>query len=301
MVFVLLLTGCESNPTEVEEYVPEPVLSAFLTNGEPVLEVFLERVAPIFDYYSFKDAAISDAHIRIFEIDGGDTLHLSEDPRYPGRYIPKPGEELIPKGETMYRIVVENIAGVDSIWAETIVPAAFPDPPPLDVDPANLDSTQYVIIKQVYPDSVHLVRNYETMTRNSPIIIWTWPDVAGAGGFTGMVVNETDKDKLIPLDPDWEPEDEDDEKDDDYRSRTGFTTYRYDERKATLPWIFFQWEGRTRIELRAISQDYYDYLFSGFRAMQGLLDKPLSNIHGGMGIFAGTSKYNIRVKMVRAE
>jgi hypothetical protein len=105
----------------------------------------------------------------------------------------------------------------------------------------------------------------------------------------------------VPLNPDWDPNDPDDELKDEDKWAAGWTVFRYDAEFVTIPWVFFNWEGPNRIELHAISAGYYDYLFSSVRVMMGMLDNPIFNINGGLGVFAGLSKKTFRVYMKRVE
>ncbi len=288
LAFMFASTGCESTPTEVEEYDPEPVLYAYLTNSEPFEEAFLERGTPLFDHYDFEDAAITGAEIKIFDCASGDTLHLMDDQEKPGRYIPVAGEELIPRGRHHYRIECRTPDG-EFVWSETSVPVAF--------------DTVAIELVDMY-GTVYPVSEGDTLTRNHPNMFWRWAiDTTGGfvGGYAGLIVAETPRDSLVPLDPDWDPNDPDDALDDEDRNAVGWTVFRYDAEWTTIAWAFFEWEGPTRIELQAISAGYYDYLFSSFRAMQGMLENPIFNINGGLGVFAGLSKKEFHIYMKRVE
>ncbi|HHE46771.1 MAG TPA: DUF4249 family protein [Bacteroidetes bacterium] len=287
LAFMFASTGCESTPAEAEKYDPQAVLYAYLTNGEPVGEVYLERIAPLFNRYDFEDAAITGAEIVIFDTDSGDTLHLTDDPQKHGRYIPVPGEELIPRGRRHYRIECSTPDG-EFLWSETSVPDTF-------------ISLNILLIDQ---NGERPVSEGDTLTRNDPNMFWRWEiDTTGGfvGGYAGLIVAETPRDSLVPLDPDWDPNDPDDALEEEDRDAVGWTVFRYDAEWTTIAWAFFEWEGPTRIELQAVSVDYYNYLWSNFRVMQGMLERPVFNINGGLGIFAGLSKKVFHVYMKRVE
>ncbi|MDP8239087.1 MAG: DUF4249 family protein [Candidatus Hatepunaea meridiana] len=285
LILMILTTGCETTPTEVEKYEKEAVLTAFLTNGEPVSEVFLERIASIFDRYDFSDAAITGADIKIFDLNGSDTLHFQDDPVSHGRYIPVAGDTLIPLGKHSYRIEA-SIPNGEFLWSETVVPDAFTS---LDIVLIDEDGT-------FYP-----VSSGDTLTRNDPYMFWRWSSVDSAGGYLGLIVAETPRDSLVPLDPNWDPNDPDDEIEDENRERSGDMIMRNDATTVSVPWIFFNWEGPNRIELRAISHSYYEYKFSLMRVEMGMLENPIFNINGGLGIFAGSSKVGMIVYLKRVE
>ncbi|MBM3326030.1 MAG: DUF4249 family protein [Calditrichaeota bacterium] len=272
-----LFIGCETQPTELEKYHPQAQLTCFLFNGQPVHEAWLERVASIYGPYHTTDHGILHADIRIFG--GGDTLTLVDDPNKHGRYIPANGQTLVPRGKIHYRIEAVVPDG-EFLWAETVVPDTF----------------AFVDIYLLLEDGTRQpVNDGDTLTRLDPNMFWEWNSVDSAGGYNGMIVALTPRDSLVPLDPDWDAAE--DSLEEAERTRAGFTVMRSDQKIITIPWIFFQWAGPQRVELQAISRDYYDYLFTSFRVQQGLIAEPQWNMHGGIGIFSGMSRYAITVVM----
>ena len=283
---MLISGGCESTPTEVDKYNPEPVLTAFVYNGEPIEEVFLERVGPLFSTYRFEDFGITNADIKIFEIGGNDTLHLSPDPAKDGRYVPTAGELMIPKSRTNYKIEAQ-IPGAEFLWAEAAVPDKF-------------DTLEVVLIDG--DGNIFNVQDGDTLTRNHPNMFWRWDiDTTGGfvGGYAGLIVAETPRDSLVPLDPDWDAVE--DSLEDNERGRAGWTVFRHDALWTTIAWAFFNWEGPNRIELQAVSRDYWDYLYSSMRVQQGMLENPIFNINGGLGIFGGISRRSFTIYLKKVE
>lgn len=283
-----LSAGCDNTPTEVEDYNPEPVLSAFLCNGEPVTEVFLERVAPLLDYYEFENNGITGALITISG--AGDTLHFIDDEHMRGRYIPAPGESLIPLGLVTYRIeVVTPAPHNEYIWAETLVPGQIEEHGPVQI---NLEDEM---------GNVYQVQEGDTLNRMMPNMIWHWSDVDSAAGFQGIALSLADRDSLISLDPGWDPDDPDDELEDYQKQRVNYQVMRFDQRSVKIIWLAFHWEGPYRVELLAISQSYWDYLFSMMRVDQGLINNVPTNINGGTGIFAAISKFSMNIYMEKVQ
>jgi hypothetical protein len=270
-----LAAGCADQPTEVEDYEREPVLSAFLTNGEPVDQIYLERVAPLRAYYEPEDHGITGADIAIFPVDGGDTLLLQDDPAAAGHYIPPPGAAWRPAGMTRYRVEAHNESEEVDVWAETVVPDSFS--------------------LEVLPDTAV----GDTLTRLEPNLVLRWTDADSAGGFILNVTCLAPEDSLVPLDPDFDPEE--DEVDEDYPPRSQMEFMRYDQREATLPWYLFQYEGPHRVDLLAVSAVYYEYVTTLFRVGQGQGADIPSNVNGGLGIFAGTSRRSFDVYLERVE
>ena len=170
LAVVFHLTGCEQTPTEVQDYHPEPILSGFIVNGEPVAEVYLERVAGLSSYYDPRDHGIVGAEIILYEVGGSDTLRFSDDPAYPGRYIPLMGDSLIPRGTALYRIEAQTPAPASELlWAETRVPGAVDGHGPLQTFLVNADS------------SITPVSGGDTLTRDFGTFVWVWADVDSVG------------------------------------------------------------------------------------------------------------------------
>jgi len=280
LLLTLYLAGCESQPTEVDDYQPELLLYGFLYNGMPVSEVFLQRIAPLRGFYDPQLSGVTGAAMRIYQIGGNDTLQLTDDPAYRGRYVPAAGGLLIPVGKQRYRIEVIN--GSEFLEAETVIPDTF----------------RFVSI-YLKDDAGNItpVREGDTLTRHHPNMYWEWSPCDSAGGYTGMIVALTPRDSLIRLDPEWDPAT--DSLEESERSRAGYTIMRDDQTMITIPWIFFEWEGPQRVTLLAISRDYYEYLFTTFRVQQGLIAEPQWNVRGGIGIFGGMARRSFRVVMKR--
>lgn len=266
LVFVcIIVTGCDRQPTEVEDYTPEPVLTAFLTNGEPVNEILLQWVAPLNEYYDPREYGIRDATVSLFPVGAADTLFLIEDPDDPGRYIPPPGIQWVPASKTRYRIEA-LFDGDRFVWAETVIPDTFS-------------------VSVMPPDAIG-----DTLTRVDPNIALQWTGADGAGGYVLNIISLRSEDSLsspsccsnLVLMA----------ADDDSLVQSAVWLMREDQRAFTMPWILFRWTGLYRVDLLAATPEYYEYVYAWLRALQGeQFDMP-SNVQGGLGIFAGLSRYS---------
>jgi len=280
-----VMIGCDNTPTEVEDYNPEPYLTAFMVNGEPVDEIWLERIAPLDVYYRPEDYGIRNAAIKIFEIDGIDTLHFQDDPQQigSGHYIPAAGESLIPRSLGHYRIEARTPQG-EFLWAESHMPA-------------ELDSVAIFLLDD--DGSFTPVSEGDTLNRDMPNLYWAWTPVDSAGGYQGLITALLPKSELVGLDPDWRPVET--PEDTAYCSRSGWMVMRWDQTQITLPWLYFEWQGPTRVELFAVNGQYYDYLFSLYMIDSGQVNRPQYNVHGGLGVFGLISKYAMNIYMQRVE
>ncbi|MFH0766364.1 MAG: DUF4249 family protein [Calditrichota bacterium] len=300
IVALSIFGSCEKNPTEVEKYQPQAVLSAYLCLDEPVEKVFLERVSSIYGYYTPR--GIDDAVIKIYRLNEDSTKVDSFNFRQeaPGSCVYRwTGRYLYPSARRLYRIDALTPQG-EHLWAITRVPGA--------INP-RAGSVEFY---QVYPDSVHIVRwvselknsrdsaRVEALDRNMPNLMVRWPDVDSAAGFEGVATALADT--LFSLDPgtEFDPNEPVDTTDQN-QMRVGWDFYREGQRGVDLGWILFNWEGYYRLELRALSPSYADYLFSLFRVEQGLINQPTTNINGGLGIFGALSRYRTHIYMRRAE
>ncbi|MCU0612201.1 MAG: DUF4249 domain-containing protein [Candidatus Eisenbacteria bacterium] len=265
---ISLLSGCESAPTEARDYDPEPVLTAYLMRGEPVREVYLQRVAPLQGFYLPGDHGITGADVLVRSIGGADSLTFHDDPEERGHYLPD-DTTWVPRGAIRYRI--EARFDDDLLWAETVVPGAFD----LEVLPTPVAG--------------------DTLTRDDANILLQWSTSDSAGGYTFSIMSLADEDSLIHLDPDYEPDPED--AGEDSLARSAGWMMREDQRTLTIPWIIFNWAGPYRVSVMAVTSEYYEYAFAWMRIASGAEMTPPTNIHGGLGIFAGLSRHQFEFYM----
>ncbi len=284
--WLFLFSGCEENPTEIEDYDPQPKLTAYLYNGIPVEEVILERIASLYSYYDPADHYIADAEIILFPLDNpspGDTLFFVDSTATRGVYLPAPGQaDLIPQGGARYRIEARKPSENLYLWAETVVPDTF-----------TLAVNDTVILtKDTNPDTF-----LGTYSWNSPTIHFDWSksDSTGCYVFNAICMEE---DTLIHLDPDFEL---DDDEDPDYVSQHSLNILMDYVFSMDALWIYFSWVGSHRIVFQACSPDYREYLFSIFRVQQGMMEDVIYNVHGGLGVFAGFCRVSFTMEMERVQ
>lgn len=263
---LFFLPGCDSVPTEVKDYDPQPVLTAYLVRGEPVREVYLQRVAPLTGFYDPRDHGIAGAEMILTRIDVPDTLRLHDDPEERGHYV-SDDTTWVPVGAARYRI--EARFGDEHVWAETVIPDTF------DL--------------QVFPRPVA----GDTLTRDDPNMILFWSPSDSAGGYAFNIMSLAPKDSLTPLDPDYDPKDAEA----DSSVQSAGWIMRNDQRVLTVPWIIFHWAGPYRMSVMAVTKEYYEYAFAWMRISGGLEVVPPTNIKGGMGIFAGFSRHQFEFYM----
>ncbi len=312
----IALTGCENEPTEMEDYQPEPMLHAYITTGQPFnsSKVWLEWIAnDIETFYDPVDNGIIGADVVIYPVrddltgtdldSSGRAVYYNGDPGYAGRYLTA-GTDTV-QANWRYRIVVTKSDEVD-IWAETTAPDTFT----LRV-PNYVSSIELVIdVEPVIDPATGLpdTSRIPTLTRNDPSIRIKWSDAftdvgyydESKGGYFGTITALTDTADLEPLDPGWDPDDPDDALDPEDMMRAGFTFTPDYQNEMDLVWLFFNWAGPQRLEWEAASKEYYRYVLTSIM-FQGGADVPRleSNVNGGLGCFGATYRHFFYINLVR--
>jgi hypothetical protein len=283
LAMMLMLAGCESNPTEVEDYNPEPMLTAFLFNGEPVEEIILERIGNLYGVYDQQNYAIPGAEVYVIALDNPnqDTLFFDFDDT---EKVYKPTNAAawgVPESYIRYRVEARKSSENLYLWAETVIPDTFlatTNPEPIDYN---------------------LVEGYailDTMTREDPNIELFWTDSNPIGGYVFTITNL--EDTFIPLDPDFDPE-EDEISDDSSRVSFDLVLPGFNYRE--LAWINFWYEGWHEIQLQAADPEYWEYFFSAFRLYMGQITNLEYNVNGGLGVVAGITRHKFRIYIEKVE
>jgi len=273
-------SGCTDQPTEVQDYEPQPVLNAFLYGGEDIEPVTLEWVGGIYSYYQPGNNAISGADVKIWALDnpGQDTLYFEFDETLE-KYLPTNEAEWgVPEPMKSYHIEVNKPSENIHMWAETTIPDTF---------------TTEIIPEPVDFDSIAIL---DTLNREMPAIELDWTESALAAGYVQTIVCLDTT--YIPLDPEFDPE-EDDIPDDS--SRFGFDLTLAGQTYTTLAWINFNYEGWYEIQNQAVDPYYWEYFFSVFRLWVGQVTEIEYHMNGGLGIFAGITRDRYKVYVEKVE
>ncbi len=286
---VLFTAGCDGTPTEAIDYKPEAAIYAYLTNGEPLTTIELESVSSIYGHYKRTGIADTDMKIYSLAVNSLDTFRFKQHshPDTSWVYVPD-GDTLYPIGKQRYKIEVRTPQG-DYLWSEALIPAKF--------DSVLINDQLFI---NPPTDTDYWL---DTLRRTDPAIVTGWGQVDSAGGYFGVVIAQTPKSELVPLSPKWDPDDPDDEIDTMNVNRIGWTFMRDDQRVTTIPWIAFQWQGPHEIQLLVTSHEYYEYIYSIERGGggPGLGDLPQFNINGGLGMFAGITRFSCHVWVKKSE
>lgn len=275
LAVALALVGCDTAPTEVEDYSPQAVMYCYLYGGEPFERLYLERVQAFNPRYDTTAAGIVGATVTITD-EHGVTRTLVDEAGHRGAYIAT--TPFTVDYRTKYSVEA-RISSSETLTASTMVPGP--------------------IVRDAFFLSADSGRTQRLVTDGMELQIgpeypyWVWEPVDSAGGYAGVIETQMPIDSLVPLDPKRKIEK------DEKLTRAGWTVTRPEQSIISLSWLWFQWVGRTKVEFEAISKEYYDYLFSDFRVRQGALDKPVSNVRGGLGVVGGVVRKSMMVVMKR--
>jgi hypothetical protein len=274
-----MLAGCDTQPTEIDDYQPQPMLTAFLYNGEPINDVIVEKVGSLYGHYNPSNYGITNAEVKIFPVgntNAGDTLFFEADTSMGnvGHYHPVTGDSLIPQGQVTYRVEARVPSENIYLWALTTIPDTF-----------SVTSINYPVISDTLDT---------TLTREATPIQLTWNPSFPIGGYI-LPVTCLDT-NYIPLDPNFDP---DEDKIPEDSSRWSFNLVLPEYNQMSIPWIMFSYEGWYEMELQAAAPDYFEYYFSIFRTWQGAMTSLQYNVNGGLGIVAGMARHRYYLRVVR--
>ena len=283
---LIFFAGCDNTPTEVNDYEPQPQLTAFIANGVAVGEIELKHVGGFTDYYDPIALGITGARIKMFPVldaDGtpsdtsGRVCYFADNPDHRGGYLPT--GTYLPEGKVTYRIEAKKASDKVDLWAQTAVPDTF----------------QLI----TYQNKQEVDANGDTLTREDPELYFEWTSSENCGGYQlGILAETEDRSQLLPLDPAYDPNNPDDVKAYEDVPRYGYTIAPYYQNGITLAWVYMTWAGPTRVDCAACSKEYFDYIFS---QLTNPAANPLMNVHGGIGIFGATSRHSVEIYMKRIE
>jgi len=326
-LLIILASGCENTPTEVEDYDPEPVLTAFIESGKPVGTIWLERVMKdLGSLYVPENTGISDAVIELFPISdnalNNDTLTFAD--LGGGKYQPDNPDYII-EHTVRYKITANKPSEGVNMWAETAAPDIFTlqvgyeipsgdsliffEDPRIIIDDSTITFDDSDLLNPFFQkDGQNInVQNSDSilpvMTRDNPFLVLKWSSSDSSGGILFHIIALTDTASLELLSPpDPNDEEEEEELEPEQKGRVGRSLAPNYQDEMGLLWIFFQWEGAHRIDIMAASYEYYRYAFTTwFGGPPTASARPESNMNGGLGVFGATCTHSFYLYMKQVE
>lgn len=269
VVFLFMATGCEDEPPT--DYIPTPYVQAFLFVDRPVEDVLVMITQPLSEPYKYGNGSVSDANVQI--IGGGDTFQLQyREVDGVGSYF-YPDTTLTIKPETEYELTV-NLTDGTLITASTITPARIAWVlPPHDYiqypsDTVNLPVTDSLDIEWTKGNNTeYLIRviTLDTLNYGAYLPIPTTEINERTNNLDGFI--DAENPRFYSL------------------VRWGFIQTT---RVATV-WTAFGWYGKSEVSVIAADKHFLNWFKLNKFSGDPKYDYELSNVTGGIGIFASGS------------
>lgn len=287
VAWAVVMSGCDAIDTSAVEQ--QPVVEAYLVDGDPLPPVFLSRTAPV-NAGPGGQAPIVGASVEIDRVgDAGETISYREDAD--GTYVPD-GTAPVVQGGATYRLRVRLPDGV-LLSAETTVPTGLQL-----VRSVNTEST----FQSPQQPSFTVTR---ATVRDVPVVfIYTTVSLLD---FDGMSTDGL-RAELTPFYADGFDEDEDDPR--DFRTNTSpiVNQANYDVNAdgtitTDYPWIALAFYGDNEVGVSVLDRALYDYIRTQGAQQGGLspgeIPNVLDNVEGGTGIFGSYAQVTTTIRVAR--
>jgi hypothetical protein len=295
---LLLAGGCDAyEPVGVER---QYVVEAYLEAGSPFPPVRLSRTAPVGETYDFDARAVSGAAVRMRRVDAEEEeriVRYAEDPEQPGVYRPRGPQNFaggVPTVQPLgrYRLAVEPPAGdgidTDTLTAETVVPDTFRITETSgDTLTWREDSLAVTVTRSQYPGRsarfvVSTTAREATRENLTPLAARAF-DRADTSGVSLEELSVTESPVI---------------NEGNYEVGPGGRL------TIDVPWLVANFYGPNVIALRALGQNYYDFLRSqqvqqgGSAFSPGAIPNVIERIDGGTGLFGSYAvvRYELEVE-----
>lgn len=276
-VCVIALTGC-ADPVP-DDYVPEVVIEGFLIAGEPISHLRIYQSQPINDTFSMSKAVIKNANVLLLENGVAIPVQYVADTNG-GMYLPSDTAFRV-KYNCKYDITVQAIG--KTVTAVATTPSSFSWlTPPRDT--------------MLYPGEANELKPVDSLG-----ISWT-----GQPGIQRYIIGVRCLDTLqygIYLDP---PTDELNRRvrESDFEEGTRIanepTRYGFSLSSNTpVVWLAFKWFGKQELSVYAGDEAFQEWFTLVAFGQRSQYDYTLSNVHGGLGVFAGAARIKAPIFMVK--
>lgn len=295
------LTGCEDDPSELEDYNPDPILTAFIQNGQPVDSVMVEWIGKFHATYDPNTLGINNADVVLYPVLDPDGSAADTSGRALYFHYAGPGGKYMPDDanfipEPLVRYAMKVTSPDAQMYAETTMPDTF-----------STQVFQAGKLLSIDPASRMLVDGdgdtLKTFQRTDEELFFRWTEAVGTGGYLLGIHSTGNPDSIRPLDTEYDSTDADQVEAWDLVPKFVYQPAPDYQNAVTLAWIYLNWTGPTDVLIEACSDDYYLYMFTSLTfQMQGGGDNNIySNVQGGRGIFGALSQQVVRFEMELAE
>lgn len=264
-----LITGC-ANPVP-NDYVPQLVIEGFVIAGEPITHLRVYKSLPVSDTFSLAKATIRDAKVVLLEDGVPVPLAFAPDSLGGGNYVPVDTTFRV-KYETTYSLEVHAIDKTATASARTMQKFDWVLPP--------ADTIRYPGKENELKPVDSLGISWQGQTGIVRYVIGLQClDTLEYGKY--LTPPTTEKNARV--------RDEDIEQGTliaDERTRYGFSVVS----NTPVVWAAFKWYGPQRIVVYAGDKAFQDWFTLVGFGQRPTYDYRISNVSGGLGIFAGASK-----------
>ena len=262
------IVGCE-DPLPEDVYIPELVVEGFVIADRPLNGIRVFRTLPITDTFRLVDAVLPDADVMVTENGTPIPVRFVADER--GGSFEAVDTAYRVKYETEYKIVVSAIGKTASATAQTLGRFNWIAPP--------RDTLQYPGAERETERFDSLDVSWESQSIGIYVVAMECLDTTGYGEY------------LTPPTSDTNRRIRDEEPDQNLLINNEMARYGASFFTSTpVVWSIFRWFGPHRIHVYAgdgAFQEWFQQVGFGGRSTY---DYRLSNIEGGLGVWAGASE-----------
>lgn len=257
VIFVVVISSCE-DVQDFDQEESEPVVEAFIYEGEPIDDVYLKKTVPFTAGRDIEPEPITDANISISN--GSQNFVLSQKTKEPGRYY-YDGTDLSINVGDMYQLSFEYEDKI--ISSSTTIPSK---PNGVSI------STNLIEIPQI--NSFQDLRSFRESFRETIDVNWINDD----GSYYYLVIKNTEK-RPISIDPT-----------DILGSLDINFEYTTEPTQQSIfqirPMIHYSQYGQHKVTIYKVNKEYA-LLYETSTQDSRDLNEPYTNINNGLGIFSG--------------
>ena len=287
---IILLAACDPQRDPATLFAPTdvdvPVVDGLLVVGQPLPEILLSRTQPADQLYSFRDAAIRGADMRLIVADRDTIVYHESD--FIGFYHPVHFTAPLVEPQTTYRLIVDTEQG-EHITAETTTPARLSVAEWVLLAGGGNPEDRTLGTFAEFGDLVYEVPENQLIYPQG--VIEARLDAPEAPGFQ-LALFSIDLDSDLVIDPPFLDEEDLAAIERDSSS----PVFEATDGRVRLPWFAVFFEGRHLYKIQSLDRNTFDLIRStpqGGLAYGGNagdnFERPIYHLDGGIGLFGSVS------------
>ena len=272
LMMSLFVTSCE-DPIP-SDYTEELVVEGFTIVGEPLAGIRVMRTLPIGDTFSFAEAGLPDAVVRVYANSQEIPMEYVADIRS-GTFRARDTSYRV-AASTAYMIRVEALDKTLEATTITPIPISWVQEGPRMIQFPNPDSL-------LFPGNDSLVISWTTVPKTEFYLIGLeCLDTLGYGAYLDPTTSDTNARTPRP-NPDFF--DREGTLVENERIVFGGTIFT----ASQTIWGVFRWHGLHEVEIYAPNREFLEWFYQVGSGRRSTYDYRLSNIKGGLGVWGGAS------------